>query len=124
VVSVRVELDRDDDDEDVDRAMDHVRYAGCVFLSEPAHAGSARWKHDPEKWEPVFPRDQREAFARRSYCKQREREIMIRFIQSDHDLAGRFILHGRGGIPARGLISAEAISRTTSAALVRLAGSS
>jgi hypothetical protein len=33
----------------------------------------ARWvsavafqEHDPEKWEPVFPRDKREAFARRS----------------------------------------------------------
>ena len=23
-------------------------------------------EHDPEKWDPVFPRDEREAFARRS----------------------------------------------------------
>jgi hypothetical protein len=27
---------------------------------------AALLEHDPEKWEPVFPRDKREAFARRS----------------------------------------------------------
>src|SRR5260221_14071463 len=26
----------------------------------------AKLEHDPEKWKPVFPRDKREAFARRS----------------------------------------------------------
>ena len=38
----------------------------------------ARWvsavafqEHDPEKWEPVFPRDKREAFARRSCSNKR-----------------------------------------------------
>jgi hypothetical protein len=34
-------------------------------------------EHDPEKWAPVFSRDKREAFARRS-CPNRD-EIMIRF---------------------------------------------
>ena len=28
-------------------------------------------EHDPEKWKPVFPRDKREAFARRS-CSNRK----------------------------------------------------
>jgi len=28
-------------------------------------------EHDPEKWKPVFPRDKREAFARRS-CSNKE----------------------------------------------------
>jgi hypothetical protein len=30
-------------------------------------------EHDPEKWEPVFPRDKREAFARRS-CSNKKKE--------------------------------------------------
>jgi hypothetical protein len=30
-------------------------------------------EHDPEKWEPVFPRDKREAFARRS-CSNKKIE--------------------------------------------------
>ncbi len=30
-------------------------------------------EHDPEKWEPVFPRDKREAFARRS-CSDKKTE--------------------------------------------------
>jgi len=30
-------------------------------------------KHDPEKWVPVFPRDKREAFARRS-CSNKKIE--------------------------------------------------
>jgi hypothetical protein len=38
--------------------------------------------HDPEKWEPVFPRDKREAFALKIMLKQRD-EILIR---ADDDL--------------------------------------
>jgi hypothetical protein len=34
-------------------------------------AGGSGIEHDPEKWEPVFPRDKREAFARRS-CSKKE----------------------------------------------------
>src|SRR3981189_2930115 len=36
---------------------------GCLFSLE----------HDPEKWVPVFPRDKREAFARRS-CSNKKIE--------------------------------------------------
>ena len=32
-------------------------------------AGLSKLTHDPEKWVPVFPRDKREAFARRSCSK-------------------------------------------------------
>jgi len=32
-----------------------------------------RLEHDPEKWEPVFPRDKREAFARKIMLKQKDR---------------------------------------------------
>ena len=34
-------------------------------------AGFRRLEHDPEKWEPVFPRDKRGAFARRSCSNKR-----------------------------------------------------
>jgi hypothetical protein len=34
--------------------------------SRMEHGVAAELEHDPEKWEPVFPRDKREAFARRS----------------------------------------------------------
>ncbi len=34
-------------------------------------AGGRDLEHDPEKWKPVFPRDKREAFARRS-CSNEE----------------------------------------------------
>src|ERR1700730_11948581 len=33
--------------------------------------GCPRQQHDPEEWRPVFPRDKREAFARRS-CSNKE----------------------------------------------------
>src|SRR6202011_1862418 len=41
----------------------------------PCHDASPRHilEHDPEKWIPVFPRDKREAFARRS-CSNRKIE--------------------------------------------------
>ncbi len=43
-------------------------------LADPApSAGKGELKHDPEKWAPVFPRDKREAFARRS-CSNKKIE--------------------------------------------------
>jgi len=35
-------------------------------------------KHDPEKWQPVFPRDKRECVCAEIMLKQGD-EIMIRF---------------------------------------------
>jgi len=34
---------------------------------------SSTLEHDPEKWVPVFPRDKREAFARRSCSNKKIR---------------------------------------------------
>ena len=42
---------------------------------------ASRLEHDPEKWEPVFPRDKREAFARRSCSNEEGR----RFFGSRND---------------------------------------
>jgi hypothetical protein len=36
-------------------------------------------EHDPEKWKPVFPRDKREAFARRSCSDKRLAHCKIEF---------------------------------------------
>src|SRR4249919_3165794 len=41
-----------------------ARSPGCIRW--PTCSGSAISEHDPEKCKPVFPRDKREAFARRS----------------------------------------------------------
>jgi hypothetical protein len=43
-------------------------------------------EHDPEKWIPVFPRDKREAFARRS-CSNKELERDDDSKKSHHALA-------------------------------------
>jgi len=41
-------------------------FASCLLSRT-----TSRDQHDPEKWKPVFPRDKREAFARRSRSNKR-----------------------------------------------------
>src|SRR6266850_928372 len=48
----------------------------------------ARLEHDPEKWAPVFPRDKREAFARRS-CSNKKIERDDESKRSHHALGVR-----------------------------------
>src|SRR5438445_4861869 len=43
------------------------------YPSPGAVSAGKRLEHDPEKWVPVFPRDKREAFARRS-CSNKKVE--------------------------------------------------
>jgi hypothetical protein len=45
-------------------------------------------EHDPEKWKPVFPRDKREAFARRS-CSNNKMTDEHDSTQLKHALVGR-----------------------------------
>jgi hypothetical protein len=43
-------------------------YSKCANAGPRPAFSISDWvlEHDPEKWKPVFPRDKREAFARRS----------------------------------------------------------
>src|SRR5258708_6034732 len=47
--------------------------AGLRQVRQLSVAAGVSLEHDPEKWVPVFPRDKREAFARRS-CSNKELE--------------------------------------------------
>jgi hypothetical protein len=47
---------------------------GCG--SPKATAAFDGLEHDPEKWQPIFPRDKREAFARRS-CSNDKRYFLL-----------------------------------------------
>ena len=45
-----------------------------MAFDDVRRANSSSLGHDPEKWKPVFPRDKREAFARRS-CSNNKLEL-------------------------------------------------
>ena len=68
--------------------------AGPPNDSVPAAAGAGEVgvrngaEHDPEKWVPVFPRDKREAFARRS-CSNKKIERDNESKKSHHALGRR-----------------------------------
>ena len=49
------------------------RGSQVTVLNASTRVGAGTLEHDPEKWEPVFPRDKREAFARRS-CSNKKIE--------------------------------------------------
>jgi uncharacterized protein (DUF1330 family) len=59
---------------------------GIVLLAK----GFAALEHDPEKWAPVFPRDKREAFARRSCSNKRSAFTTTAQIQSRGKTAPAF----------------------------------
>jgi hypothetical protein len=48
-------------------------------------------EHDPEKWTPVFPRDKREAFARRS-CSNKKMTDEHDSTQLKHALAASLLI--------------------------------
>jgi len=61
-------------------------------------------EHDPEKWVPVFPRDKREAFARRS-CSNKKIEWDDDSKKSHPALAPR-MLHYARSVAQKGLLNA------------------
>ena len=50
-----------------------IDYQFAAADVDRTHTLAKELEHDPEKWAPVFPRDKREAFARRS-CSNRKIE--------------------------------------------------
>jgi hypothetical protein len=54
---------------------DAVRRRQIAGVGQGEQLAAREWplEHDPEKWTPVFPRDKREAFARRS-CSNKKIE--------------------------------------------------
>src|SRR6266705_3854971 len=71
----------------------------CIFVGM-----SVALEHDPEKWIPVFPRDKREAFARRS-CSNKKIEWDDDSKKSHPALAPR-MLHYARSVAQKGLLNA------------------
>jgi hypothetical protein len=46
--------------------FEHLPQVNDLLVHRVSSRGLSPLEHDPEKWKPVFPRDKREAFARRS----------------------------------------------------------